>query len=53
MQKFILSCESTCDLPFNYLQEKNVSVIFYNYTIDGVEYEDQENIKIYLRSVSH
>ena len=40
MNKFILSCESTADLPFSYLQEKNVPVIFYTYTINGVEYED-------------
>lgn len=40
MKNFILSCESTCDLPYNYLQEKNVSVIFYNYVIDGEEFED-------------
>ena len=40
MNNFILSCESTADLPYSYLQEKNVPVIFYNYTIDGIEYED-------------
>ena len=33
----ILSCESTVDVPFSYMQERNIPVLFYNYRIDGVE----------------
>lgn len=29
--KFILSCESTVDLPFAYVSERNIPVIFYTY----------------------
>lgn len=38
--KFILSCESTVDVPFSYVNERDIPVIFYTYTIDGVEYTD-------------
>ena len=38
--KFVLSCESTVDLPFSYVSERNIPVIFYSYTINGKEYVD-------------
>lgn len=38
--KFILSCESTVDLPYSYVSERNIPVIFYSYTVDGVDYVD-------------
>ena len=38
--KFILSCESTVDLPFDYVDGRNIPVLFYTYTVDGVEYID-------------
>ena len=38
--KFVLSCESTVDLPFSYVSERNIPVIFYSYTIDGKENVD-------------
>lgn len=38
--KFVLSCESTVDLPFSYVSERNIPVIFYSYTIDEKEYVD-------------
>lgn len=38
--KFVLSCESTVDLPFSYVSERNIPVIFYSYTIDRKEYVD-------------
>lgn len=38
--KFILSCESTVDLPFSYVSGRNIPVIFYTYTVDGKEYID-------------
>ena len=37
---FTLSCESTIDLPFSYTEERNIPVLFYSYTVDGVEYQD-------------
>ncbi len=39
-EKFILSCESTVDLPYSYVENRDMPVIFYSYTVDGVEYED-------------
>lgn len=39
-RSFQLSCESTADLPFSYLKSRDVSVIFYSYTVDGVSYTD-------------
>lgn len=38
--KFILSCESTVDLPFSYVSGRNIPVLFYNYTVNGMDYED-------------
>ena len=38
--KFILSCESTVDLPYQYVCNRKIPVLFYTYTVNGVEYED-------------
>lgn len=38
--KFILSCESTVDLPFSYINGRNIPVIFYSYLVDDKEYVD-------------
>lgn len=37
---FILSCESTIDLPYHYAEERHLPVLFYTYTLNGQEYED-------------
>ncbi len=37
---FQLSCESTADMPFSYMVQRDISVLFYTYTVDGVEHED-------------
>lgn len=37
---FLLSCESTVDLPFSYVSGRNIEVLFYTYTVDGAEYDD-------------
>ncbi len=37
---FLLSCESTIDLPFSYVSGRNIEVLFYTYTVDGIEYDD-------------
>lgn len=40
MAKFQLSCESTVDLPFDYVNSRNISVLFYSYSANGTIYED-------------
>lgn len=40
MSKFILSCESTVDLPYSYVIERGLKVIFYSYSVDGKSYID-------------
>lgn len=37
---FILSCESTVDLPYTYVESRDISVLFYSYSVDGREYTD-------------
>ena len=39
-QKFVLSCESTVDLPYEYVVKKDIHVIFYNFVFNGELYED-------------
>ncbi len=39
-RKFILSCESTVDLPYAYVAGRDIPVLFYSYMIDGVTYTD-------------
>ena len=39
-RQFILSCCSTVDLPYSYLENRDISVLFYTYVVDGVEYVD-------------
>ena len=38
--RFILSCESTVDLPYSYMASRGIPVIEYIYTMGGVEYAD-------------
>lgn len=37
---YILSCESTVDLPYAYVSGRNMPVIFYYYMVDGEEHVD-------------
>ena len=37
---FTLSCESTVDLPWSYIQSRNISVIEYSYLVNGQVYPD-------------
>lgn len=39
-EKFQLTCESTVDLPYSYVSGRDISVLFYTYTVDGIEYTD-------------
>lgn len=57
-RKFILSSESTVDLPYTHMEERNIPIIFYNYTIDGVEYvddmgRDPEALPGFYRKLEH
>lgn len=36
----ILSCESTVDMPYSRVNGRNIPVLFYSYTVDGVDYVD-------------
>ena len=38
--RYRLSCESTVDLPWSYVNGRGIPVMFYAYMIDGVEYPD-------------
>ena len=40
MASFILSCESTADLPYSYVAGRDIPVLFYTYTVGGKEYDD-------------
>ena len=37
---FILSCESTVDLPYSYVSGRDMPVLFYSYLVGGKEYID-------------
>ena len=37
---FILSCESTVDLPYSYVSGRDIPVLFYSYLVDEKEYID-------------
>ena len=37
---FQLSCESTVDLPYEYINGRGISVLFYTYTVDETEFVD-------------
>ena len=39
-RQFILSCESTVDLPYAYVAGRDIPVLIYSYVIDGVTYID-------------
>lgn len=48
--KFILTCESTADVPYANMCARDIPVLFYSYSIDATEYEDnmgrsEENLK--------
>ncbi len=38
--RYILSCESTVDLPYSYMESRGIPVIEYTYTMGGEEYTD-------------
>lgn len=38
--QFILSSESTIDMPYSYAAERDIPIIFYSYTVDGEPHTD-------------
>lgn len=40
MKDYIISCSSPVDVDFDYFMKRGVYVLFYNYIMDGMEYED-------------
>lgn len=39
-QKYLLSCESTVDMPYSVVHDRGIQVLFYTYSVDGVDYTD-------------
>lgn len=39
-RQFTLSCCSTVDLPYSYMEGRDIPVLFYTYVVDGREYVD-------------
>ena len=39
-RKFILTCESTVDVPYAHWEERDIPVLFYKYVVNGQEYID-------------
>ncbi len=39
-ERFILSCESTVDLPYAYVEQRHIPVLFYSYSVNGKTYTD-------------
>lgn len=40
MDRFVLTCCSTADMPHEYFQERNIPYVCFHYTMDGKEYPD-------------
>jgi len=40
MAEYILSGESVMDIPYDYAKSRNISVIFYQYEVEGNKYDD-------------
>lgn len=40
MKDYLISCSSPVDVDYEYFNKKGVKVLFYNYFIDGIKYED-------------
>lgn len=38
--QYVISCESTADLPYEYMKKRDIPILFYSYVIDGKEFED-------------
>ena len=55
-RQFILSCESTVDLPYAYVTGRDIPILFYSYMIDGETFiddmgRDPESIPAFYRKL--
>ena len=39
-KEYLLSCESTVDMPYSVIHGRGIQVLFYTYNVDGVDYTD-------------
>ncbi len=46
MADFVITCCSTCDLPLEYIKERNLTVLPYQYFIEGSEYYDDQGVTL-------
>ena len=44
MNEFVISADSTVDLPYEFLCKKNVPIVSLSYIIDGSTYKDGEGL---------
>ena len=44
MKDFVITADSNCDLPIEYIKERNIGIIPHYYDIDGVTYGDEINL---------
>lgn len=44
MRKFVITSDSNCDLPPEYIKEKNIGIIPHYYDINGITYGDEINL---------
>ncbi len=46
MADYVVTCSSNCDLPADFLKERNLPVLLYQFFIDGEEYYDDQGLSI-------
>ena len=44
MRDFVITADSNCDLPLEYVKANNIGIIPHYYDIDGVTYGDEINL---------
>lgn len=44
MKDFVITADSNCDLPLEYIIEKNIGIIPHYYDLDGITYGDEINL---------
>lgn len=52
MREFVITADSTVDLPKSYLEEKGIVITSLSYIIDGETYKDMEGLshkELFLR----
>lgn len=44
MRDFVITADSNCDLPIEYVKEKNIGIIPHYYALEGITYGDEINL---------